>query len=241
MDNEEGTWIMHGLKRDDPNCIHSADDLHKMIDKYGFLPLFKNSIPGFSVEEYTVSEDWWSGDPVKDPWEWRKVIANTGKIAYGKFFDKKAGYISEKWIPTFANVRRNGYDFDAWWEDGKASLRQMKIMKLFDEKDEMMSADVKQQAGFVKGGEKNFEGVITSLQMNFYLCICDFQCKINRNMEPYGWPVSVYCKPEHLWGREWVTSAYGEKVSVSATKIANRLKEIFPSVTEKEIDRIING
>lgn len=241
MENEEGSWIVHGLKRNDPKCIHTAEQLQKMINERGFLPLFKNNIPGFSVEEFTVPEDWWSGDPEKDPWEWRKVIASAGKTAYGKFFDKKAGYISEKWIPTFVNARRDGYDFDAWWEEGKASLRQQKIMKLFDEQDEWMSAEVKQQAGFGKGGEKNFEGVITSLQTRFYLCICDFKCKTNRNMEPYGWPVSVYCKPEHLWGREWVTSAYAEKPSVSATRIAARLREMFPAITNQEIDKIVNG
>ena len=36
-----------------------------------------------------------------------------GKVAYGKFFDKKAGFISLEWLPYFANYRRSGYDFDA--------------------------------------------------------------------------------------------------------------------------------
>ena len=44
---------------------------------------------------------------------WREIIARSGKVAYGKFFDKKAGFISVEWLPVFANYRRDGDDFDA--------------------------------------------------------------------------------------------------------------------------------
>ena len=37
---------------------------------------------------------------------------------YGKFFHKKTGYISVEWFPHFANYRREGYDFDALYDDG---------------------------------------------------------------------------------------------------------------------------
>jgi hypothetical protein len=39
------------------------------------LPLFKNDIDGFSLEERTVPEYWWSDDPEIDPWMWRAIIA----------------------------------------------------------------------------------------------------------------------------------------------------------------------
>ncbi len=42
---------------------------------------------------------------------WRAVIARRHDIVYGKFFDKKAGFISKKWLPVFANYRRDGYDY----------------------------------------------------------------------------------------------------------------------------------
>ena len=41
----------------------------------------------------------------------RAIIARRHDIVYGKFFDKKAGFISKKWLPVFANYRRDGYDF----------------------------------------------------------------------------------------------------------------------------------
>ena len=96
MGNESGTWVMYGVSREDPECIHTVDEAVAYINEIGFLPLFKNEIPGFSLEERTVPEDWWSEDPERDPWKWREMIACSGEVAYGKFFDKKAGFISKK-------------------------------------------------------------------------------------------------------------------------------------------------
>ena len=47
MGNESGEWIMHGMKWDNPDCIHSVDEAIKYINEFGFLPLFKNDIDGF--------------------------------------------------------------------------------------------------------------------------------------------------------------------------------------------------
>ena len=59
---ENGEWIMTSLEYDDPNCIHSPKELIEYINKVGFLPLFGNDIPGFSVEEHTWYMGWWSGN-----------------------------------------------------------------------------------------------------------------------------------------------------------------------------------
>ena len=67
-------------------------------------------------------------------------------------------------------------------------------------------------------GEKGFDGVITALQMQTYLCVRDFRQRKNKKGEAYGWPVAVYCTPEHLWGRDHVTSAYTESAASSGEK-----------------------
>ena len=67
MGNENGTWIMYGVEWDDPECLHTVDETNEYINKVGFLPLFRNEIPGFSLEERTAVEYWWSGDREHDP------------------------------------------------------------------------------------------------------------------------------------------------------------------------------
>ena len=61
---------MHGVSARNPKCIHNVDEAVSFIKKVGFLPLFKNEIDGFSLEERTVAGDWWCGDVKKDPRAW---------------------------------------------------------------------------------------------------------------------------------------------------------------------------
>ena len=93
MSGEGDGWIMRGLDWDDPGCVQSWEELTDLIDQLGFLPLFRNAVDGFSVEEHTASLGWWCGDAAQDPWEWRRFLARSGRVAYGKFFGKKAGFI----------------------------------------------------------------------------------------------------------------------------------------------------
>lgn len=242
MANEAGTWVMHGVEEDAPECIHTVEEAVEYINEAGFLPLFKNDISGFSLEERTVPGYWWSGDIKRDPWEWREIIAGSGQAAYGKFFDKKAGFISKEWLPYFVNYRRDGYDFDALWDDEKASIRQKRIMDLFMEENagaELFSYEVKQNAGFGKKGEKNFEGTITELEMKMYLCVKEFRQRTNKRGENYGWSIAVYAAPEHLFGYDYVTSAYRETPEESWKKIAAHMHDICTAATKEQICRVL--
>lgn len=96
---ENGVWTMYGMDWDDPYRIRSYRELINWINEIGFLPFFKNEIEGFSAEEHTSNRYWWTGDKEQDPWEWREIIARSGEVAYGKFFHKKAGFISKEWFP----------------------------------------------------------------------------------------------------------------------------------------------
>lgn len=239
MAKEENGWIMHGISEDTPGYIHNSSELIEYVDKVGFLPLFKNSVKGFSVEEHTSPDFWWTGDEERDPWEWRIQVTKSHRAAYGKFFGGKCGYISLKWLPVFANYRRNGYDFDSLWEDELAQYRQKKIMECFDIKDEIISYELKEISGFGKGGEKNFEGILTSLQQEIYLVPFDFRRKLNKRGEEYGWNIAVYSKPEHIWEYENVTSSYKEEPSESYEKILSKVRKEFPDITEKDIFSLI--
>ena len=229
---------MRGVPAEDPSCIHNIDELEQRVEKIGFLPLFAGDVSGFSVEEHTVPEDWWTGDPERDPWEWRILASRRGRVAYGKFFGGRAGFISREWLSVFANYRRDGYDFDARWDDELASRRQKKIMDLFmgeNADQELFSNEVKEQAGFGKGGEKNFEGTLTSLEMETYLVCRDFRQRKNKRGQSYGWAIAVLATPEHIFGRELVTAAYSEEPKDSLQKIVDRVKEFYPEAAEKVI------
>ena len=73
--------------------LESMEDLLQAVEYYGFLPFFPNDIPGFSVEEMCAPAYWFAEDR-DGPWEWKGPAAQTKRCAYGKFFRKKAGFVS---------------------------------------------------------------------------------------------------------------------------------------------------
>lgn len=130
---------------------HSADDLIAAVEQYGFLPFFRNEIHGFSVEELCPPELWFADD-VDGPWEWKGPAARSGKCLYGKLFNKKAGFVSREWIPDFANFRRDGYDFDARWDDGLASYKDKELYEAIAGEGRMLSKRLKEALNYRKGG-----------------------------------------------------------------------------------------
>ncbi len=235
----DGKWIPEGLKRNDPSRIKTSRELTELIEVLGFLPLFKNSIPGFSVEERTMGEAWWSGRPEEDPWEWREVIAAEGRIAYGKLFGNRAGFISREWYPYFAVLRRDGYDFDSRYEDGLASRKHKNIIDLLELSGPIPSYDLKKGAGFHKNGEKGFEGAITALQMQTYILVSSFHRRRNRQNEVYGWSVAEYSLSEQHFGEAHVRSAYDIGAPEAWNRIIRGFKKHFPLINDKEAERLI--
>ena len=136
-------------------------------------------------------------------------------------------------------MRRDGYDFDSLWDDGKASIRQKKIMDLFEDDTRYFSYELKEKAGFGKGGLKNFEGTMADLQMMTYLCMRDFKKRVNKRGEEYGWDVAIYAKPEQLYGYKHVTMAYNESPDESRERIIGHIKKHFKDADDSAIKKIL--
>jgi hypothetical protein len=235
----DGKWVMEGLVREDAGRIKTSGELSDFINEIGFLPLFKNNVKGFSVEEITATDSWWAGKPEEDPWEWREVIAAEGRIAYGKLFCNKAGFISKEWYPYLAAYRRDGYDFDSRYEDGLVSHRAKKIMDILSVQELLPSNELKVAAGFGKGGEKGFEGAMAALQMQTYITVRSFQRRNNKKQEEYGWPVARYSLSEALFGEEQVRSAYSLGAAQAKEKIVAHIKSKFADASVSDIEKVI--
>lgn len=147
--------------------IKSIEDVECVVEEIGFLPFFFCGIPGFSLEERIDARHWFTGfDGAWDAWEWKGPIARRKKCVYGKLFNKKAGFVSREWYPDLANWRRDGYDFDALYDDGKAAHDDKLVYDLVDQRgNAVLSQELKKMGGFCKGGKKGFETIITRLQI----------------------------------------------------------------------------
>lgn len=217
--------------------IKSRQDLEAKIEELGILPFFKNSIEGFSIEEHIEPELWFEGEP--GPWEWKgPVIRNTG-CAYGKFFENKAAFVSRKLFPDFANYRRDGYDFDARFDDELASYKDKALFDLIDANAPVKTGQLKKLGNYGKDGNKGFETVITRLQAECYVIVSDFEYSVDKYGNEYGWGVSRYSTPEKFMGKAFTSKVYQRTPEKSYERILSHLKKILPDTDEKALVRFL--
>lgn len=224
----------------DEFTIKSMDDLIWAIDEFGFVPFFENEIEGFSIEEHIAPECWYGGnESFWDAWEWKGPVIRQTKCAYGKFLRNKAMYISDRWFPDFANFRRDGYDFDARFEDGLASYDDRNLYELLDTNAPILSKPIKKLGDYRKGGRKGFDSSITRLQKQCYVIISDFRYATDKSGNEYGWGIAEYTTPEKFYGKKFTDKVYKRTPEESYKKVLKQFKKILPGTPDELIEKML--
>ena len=205
---------------------------------FGVVPLFKNSIPGFSVAERVHPRAWFTDE--EGVWEWKgPVIRETG-CAYGKFFENKAAFIRADLFSELANYRRDGYDFDARFDDGLASYREKDLFELTEKTAPVLSRSLRADGGYGKNGKTGFDTLITRLQALCYVLISDFVYDKDKNGKPYGWGVAEYSTPEKFFGGSFCKNVYNKKPEESYGILFRHIKELLPGASDKAVNKILH-
>lgn len=219
--------------------IRTKADLINAVETYGIVPFFANSIPGFSAEEHAAPGVWYGEGGDWPAWDWKgEVIRETG-CAYGKFFENKAAFVSREWFTDLANYRRDGYDFDARYDEGLASYRDKELFELLDANAPVLSKELKTMGDYRKGGRKGFDTIITRLQAQCYVVTSDFVYARDKYGSAYGWGIAEYSTPEKLFGEEFCDKVYARDPEESYQRLFDHLKFIFPHTDEKLIRKIL--
>ena len=216
--------------------ISSAAELMGLIDEIGFLPLLDNGIYGFSAEEivdddcrYVVFSDGGWDWPL---WKWKGQIVTDMPCLYGKFFNKKAGFISKAWWPDFCNYRRSKFPYptddtidgailDTLRQDGSLITRELRALCGLNG----------------KGMRSKFDGYITRLQMATYIVTEDFVYPHDKHGKEYGWGWSLLNTPEALYGKEACTCSRSPEESLQ--RLISQFKKILPEAMEGQIMRLV--
>ncbi len=221
--------------------IDTKEDLINVIDELGFVPFFANDIEGFSIEEHIASGRWYDDceEGFWSAWEWKGPVIKEMKCAYGKFLRNKAMYVSAKWFADFANYRRDGYDFDARYDDGKASFYDKELFELIDANAPILSKNLKDIGDYNKGGKKGFDTMITRLQKQCYVITGDFTYLKDKHGNEYGWGVAVYTTPEKFLGKKFTNSVYKREPEESYERVVKQFEKILPGADLKQIEKIL--
>lgn len=219
--------------------VRTKRDMIDAVQHFGIVPLFANSIVGFSVEEHSDPSAWYKADGEWKIWEWKgPVIRETG-CAYGKFFDKKACFISRELFPDFANYRRDGYDFDARYDDGLSFYGDKVMYELISENAPILSKRLKTLGNYRKDGVKGFDTVINRLQAQGYVIISDFVYQRDRYGVRYGWGVAEYSTPECFMGDDFTGRVYARSPQESYEILLSHLRRLFPDADERALKKIL--
>ncbi len=215
--------------------IHNANELMNLIQEIGFLPLLYSGIGGFSAEEmvdadcrYVVYDDGWDW-PL---WKWKGPIVTEGSCVYGKFFDKKAGFVSREWWPDLYNWRRHASPAPA-----PGSVEEAVLMTL-REQGSLITRELRAACGF--NGPKmrsRFDGYVTRLQMACRIITQDFVYPRDKHNREYGWGWALLTTPEQLLGKE--DCLCDRTPEESLERILEHLKGFLPEASEQQLMKLI--
>ena len=216
--------------------IHSCIEMMEFIKEAGFVPLLDSGIDGYSAEDIvdadcryvTFDEGGWDW-PL---WKWKGQIVTEGGCMYGKFFNKKAGFISREWWADFCNYRRSKNprpDFDSI---------EGAILEVLQNSGSMITRELRAACGFTGPKMRSkFDSYITRLQMATYLVTEDFVYPVDKHNREYGWGWSLLTTPEQLYGREACLCQHTPEESFEL--IFNHFRSLLPEASEKQILKLI--
>ncbi len=224
------------MKSENNPEIYSAAGLIDYIQKVGFLPLLDGGVSGFAAEDvvtddcrYVVFDDGGWDWPL---WKWKGPIVTDGNCVYGKFFDKKAGFISREWWPDFYNYRRSRHPVPA-----EGSIEDS-ILATLGEHGSLITRELRAACGF--DGPKmrsKFDGYVTRLQMGCYIVTEDFVYPTDKHGREYGWGWSLLTTPEALLGREACRCERTPQESYQ--RMLAHFRALLPEATEKQMKKLI--
>ena len=204
--------------------IRTIEDLKEAVQTLGFLPYFENSIPGFSIEEHVDPRAWFFEDE-PGVWEWKGPVIRSLGCAYGKFFEKKAAFVSREWFMDLANFRRDGYDYEGFFNDELGTYKDKALFDLIDANGPILSKELKQLGNYRKGGRTGFDTSIGRLQHQCFVLISDFKYMKDKTGKEYGWGVAEYATPEQFLGPGF-GAIYQRDPSESREKVVEHLCKV---------------
>ena len=225
--------------------VRKKQDLIDAVETFGIVPYFSTSIPGFSLTEHCHPAALWSDDG-EDSWAWKGPVIQATGCAYGKFFEKKAAYVSREIFLDLANYRRDGYDFDARYDDGLAKYQDKLLFDLIEQNAPVLSKALRQTGGYAYSGRwqktdgaKGFDTSVTRLQEQCYVIISDFVYTVDRHGNKRGWGVAQYDTPERFMGAGFTDRVYARSPAESYKRLMEHLTRLFPRVPEQALKKFL--
>jgi hypothetical protein len=216
--------------------IHNATELMGYIQEVGFLPLLYSDVAGFSADEavdpdcrYVLLDDGSWDWPL---WDWKGPIVTESDCVYGKFFNKKAGFVSRAWWPDLYNWRRHAHPAPS------AGSVEETILLTLREHGSLITRDLRRLCGFTEPKMRSrFDGYVTRLQMACRVVTEDFVYPRDKHGKEYGWGWALLTTPEQLLGKE--ACLCDRTPEESLERMLDHLKRLLPRANKQQLMKLI--
>ena len=131
--------------------VYSPESMISAINEIGLIPFSKNIVPGWSIQEITDPDFWFTTSDQLGPWDWKVEAVREG-IVYGKFIGRKSAFATVELYRHLMNWRRSppkyqfplGGKFKAPTLDDKLMLHLSPILlQLIRERESLDSAEIR--------------------------------------------------------------------------------------------------
>lgn len=193
--------------------VRGWESMLELIKAYGIIPFFENPVAGFSVEEHTPGQFWFT-DECLGPWDWKIECVQSGGIAYGKFlWGGKAAFATVEIYRELMNYRRSLPKY-------APSPQQQRILDYVGEQGSISIAEVRKLLGVKKSVA---DTQIASLQNQTRLVTGDLKRVYHgEDLHYSGWQRASFCTPEALFDDDDIRSFFGAR-AVAPTPFASQL------------------
>ena len=172
------------------HTLKNAEGMLNLIREFGLIPFFANPVPGFSIEEHTAPDQWFTEENL-GPWDWKIDCVQSGDVAYGKFlFGGKAAFATVDVYRELANWRRSLPKYSP-------AGAQAAVLEFMEERGSVSCGDVRKLLGIKKSAA---DALLAKLQMQTRIVTGDIS-RVYRGIDLRynGWQRSSFCSPEALF------------------------------------------
>ena len=170
--------------------VRNQEGMLNLIKEFGLIPFFACPVPGYSIEEHTPLDLWFTEDSL-GPWDWKIFCVQSGDIAYGKFLcGGKAAFATVDVYKEIINWRRSLAKY-------RPAPDQQIILDYVEEHGSITVQEVRKLLGINKA---KADTLLCRIQMQTRIIIGDIS-RVYRgpDLKYSGWQRSSFCAPEALF------------------------------------------
>lgn len=171
-------------------AVEDWESMYKLIREYRIIPFFENPIPGYSIQEHTPDESWFTSENL-GPWDWKIECIRCGGIAYGKFlWGGKAAFATIETFRELINWRRSLPKY-------APTPDQQRILDHIAQYGAISVPEVRKMFGITKSAA---DSLLAKLQMQTRIVTGDIS-RIYRgaDLSYSGWQRCSFCTPESIF------------------------------------------